>query len=100
MNLLQPYGDGNHRRIKWRKAWDVDRDALTATHRDTGFAMAFTPCTSPAGGYTARLACTLPELGPDGRDAQAQIAGLGQLMADGWEIFHTAMRSQRLHEQP
>jgi hypothetical protein len=92
MNLLQPYGDGNHRRIKWRKAWDVDREGLTATHRPTGFALAFTP---GPGGYTAHLACTLPAFGPDGRDFMAQIAGLRELMADAWEIFHTVMRPER-----
>lgn len=90
MNLEQPYGDGNHRRIRWRKSWDVDSEALTATHRETGFRMAFTP--SPIGGYTARLACELPELGPDSRTALAQIDGLRQLQVDGWEIFHTVMR--------
>ncbi len=90
MNLEQPYGDGNHRRISWRRSWDVDREALTATHRETGFRMAFTP--SPAGGYTARLACDPPTFGPDGRETEAQIKGFSQLLADGWEIFHTVMR--------
>ena len=90
MNLMQPYGDGNHRRIKWRKAWDVDREAMTATHRGTGFAMAFNP--QPQGGYTAIIWSELPEFGPDGRDAQAQMRGLQELLADGWEIFHTAMQ--------
>lgn len=90
MNLMQPYGDGNHRRIKWRKAWDVDRQALTATHRDTGFALAFAPC--PAGGYTAHLAGVQAVFGPDGRDALAQMRGLQELLADGWEIFHTVMQ--------
>lgn len=94
MNLEQPYGDGNHRRIKWRKAWDVDREQLTATHRGTGFVMAFTPST--LGGYTARIACILPELGPDGRNAMAQIAGLSELQADGWEIFHIATTPRRM----
>ncbi|WP_413897533.1 hypothetical protein [Rhodoferax sp.] len=92
MNLTQPYGDGSHRRISWRRSWAVDREALTATHKETGFSMAFTPC--PAGGYTARLACMLPELGPDGRTALAQIDGLRQLQVDGWEIFHTVIRKQ------
>ena len=92
MNLVQPYGDGNHRRISWRRSWDVDREALTATHRETGFRMAFTP--SAAGGYTARLTYDVPELGPDGRTALAQIDGLRQLQVDGWEIFHTAVRKQ------
>ena len=90
MNLIQPYGDGNHRRMKWRKAWDVDREALTATHRDTGFALRFKPST--LGGYTAHLACTLPALGPDGRDFMAQVHGLSQLLADAWEIFHTVVQ--------
>lgn len=89
MNLMQPYGDGNHRRIKWRKAWDVDRVELTATHRATGFALAFVPCL--AGGYTAHLAGLHPVFGPDGRDALAQMHGLHELLADGWEIFHTVM---------
>lgn len=92
MNLAQPYGDGNHRRISWRRSWDVDREALTATHRETGFRMAFTPST--AGGYTARLACDVPELGPDARTALAQIDGLRQLQVDGWEIFHTVIRKK------
>ena len=94
MNLMQPYGDGNHRRIKWRKAWEVDREALTATHRATGFALAFVPC--PAGGYTAQIDARLPNwmpvFGPDGRDALAQMHGLHELLADGWEIFHTVMQ--------
>lgn len=92
MNLIQPYGDGNHRRIRWRKSWDVDREALTVTHRETGFVMAFTP--HPAGGYTARVACELPDFGPDGRDAMAQMAGLHELQADGWDIFHTVMAAK------
>ena len=80
MNLMQPYGDGNHRRIKWRKAWDVDREALTALHRDTGFIMAFAP--SPLGGYVAGVAKPLTLLGPDERTFAAQVAGLAQLMAE------------------
>ena len=90
MNLMQPYGDGNHRRIKWRKAWDVDRERLTATHRATGFAMAFVPC--PAGGYISQMDGRMPVFGPDGRDALAQMNGLHELLNDGWEIFHTAMQ--------
>lgn len=89
MNLIEPYGHGNHPRIKWRKSWDVDREQLTATHRKTGFAMAFTP--QPAGGYTARVDCELPAFGPDGRDAVAQMFGLRALMMDAWDIFHTVM---------
>lgn len=94
MNLEQPYGDGNHKRIKWRKSWVVDREKLTATHQETGFVMAFSPETW--GGYTAVLRTSqLPSFGPDNRQAQAQIEGLRQLMLDGWEIFHTAMASKQ-----
>ena len=42
MNLANPYGDGNHHRMSWRRAWDVDVDGLTATHRESGFVVAFT----------------------------------------------------------
>jgi hypothetical protein len=90
MNLVQPYGGGNHRRIAWRKAWAVDVEGLTATHLPTGFAMAFEPVTD--GGYTARLGCALPPFGPDGRDAVAQMFGLRELMMDAWDIFHTVAR--------
>lgn len=89
MNLASPYGEGNHHRISWRRCWDVDREALTATHTRTGFVMAFTPST--AGGYTARPNCPL-EFGPDGTLAMAQMFGLRELLKDGWEIFHTVMR--------
>ena len=89
MNLVLPYGDGNHRRIKWRKSWDVDREKLTATHRETGFALAFNPL--PEGGYTAVIWSELPPFGPDGRDAVAQMFGLRELMMDAWDIFHTVM---------
>lgn len=88
----QPYGDGNHHRISWRRNWTVDSEALTATHAPTGFVVAFTP--HGAGGYTARLGCDLPEFGPDGTLAMAQMFGLRELLKDGWEIFHTVMRKR------
>ncbi|MES1977298.1 MAG: hypothetical protein V4451_04635 [Pseudomonadota bacterium] len=90
MNLQQPYGDGNHRRIGWRRTWDVNREVLTATHTPTGFVMAFVA--HPSGGYTARVLCELPAFGPDERDANAQMNGLLQLQRDAWEIFHIVMR--------
>lgn len=90
MQLANPYGDGNHHRMSWRRAWDVDVDGLTATHRETGFVVAFEP--SPAGGYMARIGCTLPPFGPDGEQAMAQMFGLRQLLKDGWDIFHTVAR--------
>jgi hypothetical protein len=93
-DLANPYGTGNHHRMSWRRAWDVDLDGLTATHRDSGFALAFTPC--PAGGYTAAIASPLPAFGPDGEQAMAQMFGLRQLLKDGWDIWHTACeREQR-----
>ena len=90
MNLAAPYGEGNHHRISWRRNWDVDREALTATHKSTGCVVAFAPC--PEGGYTARLGCELPPFGPDGTQAMAQMFGLRELLKDGWEIFHTVMK--------
>jgi len=94
MDLAHPYGQGNHHRISWRRAWDVDGEAMTATHRPSGFAMRFEA--EPAGGYTARLACELPAFGPDGEQAMAQMFGLRQLLKDGWEIWHTvAARAAR-----
>lgn len=92
MDLARPYGRGNHPRISWRRAWDVDLEALTATHRGTGFRMAFTPV--PEGGYTARLDFELPEFGPDGEQAMAQMFGLRELSADGWDIFHLVARKR------
>lgn len=92
MNIANPYGDGNHRRISWRRDWAVDLDALTATHQPTGFAVAFSPCSE--GGYTARIGCELPPFGPDGEQAMAQMFGLRQLLKDGWEIFHTVARKR------
>jgi len=89
-SLADPYGTGNHHRISWRRAWDVDPEALTATHRDTGFCMRFTP--APAGGYTAEIASELPPFGPDGEDAMGQMFGLRQLLKDGWDIWHTVAR--------
>lgn len=89
-NLVQPYGDGNHRRISWRKAWDVNRELGRATHRDTGFEMTFERM--PEGGFQAWVSSELPWFGPDARTALAQIDGLRQLQVDGWEIFHTVMR--------
>lgn len=88
MELAHPYGQGNHHRISWRRAWDVDLEAMTATHRGCGFAMRFEA--EPSGGYTAQLACELPPLGPDGEQAMAQMFGLRQLLKDGWDIWHTA----------
>ena len=90
MDLANPYGDGNHHRMSWRRAWDVSVDALTATHRGTGFVVAFEPSTE--GGYTARIGCDLPPFGPDSDLAMAQMFGLRQLLKDGWEIFHTVAR--------
>jgi len=89
-NLAHPYGEGNHHRISWRKAWYVDREALCATHKDTSFCMAFNP--QPEGGYRAYINCKLPPFGPDGTLAMAQMFGLRELMKDGWEIFHTVMQ--------
>ena len=92
MNLAFPYGDGNHHRMRWRKAWDVDMEALTATHRDTGFYLTFNP--QPDGRYTAVMMWleTEPVFGPDGEQAMAQMFGLRQLLTDGWDIFHTVAR--------
>lgn len=92
MNPASPYGEGNHRRISWRRDWDVNRDALTSTHKPTGFVLAFTP--HPVGGYTARIVGDLPTFGPDGTFAMAQMFGLRELLKDGWEIFHTVMRKR------
>lgn len=90
MNLARPYGEGNHHRISWRRFWAIDREASTATHKPTGFVLVFTPCLQ--GGYTARPGCQIPPFGPDGTLAMAQMFGLRELLKDGWEIFHTAMR--------
>ena len=90
MNLAKPYGEGNHHRISWRRSWDVDREKLTATHRPTGFSMAFTACQGD--GYTAVTQSELPAFGPDGTLAMDQMFGLRELLKDGWEIFHTAVR--------
>lgn len=87
-DLANPYGTGNHHRMSWRRAWDVDLAALTATHRDSGFVMVFTPC--PQGGYQAEVGGPLPPFGPDGEQAMAQMFGLRQLLKDGWDIWHTA----------
>lgn len=89
-NLANPYGTGNHHRISWRRHWDVDATALTATHKSTGFVMVFTP--GHQGRYTARLGFELPPFGPDGTLAMAQMFGLRELLKDGWEIFHTVIR--------
>lgn len=93
MDLVLPYGDGNHHRINWRRAWDVDTAAMTATHRTSGFSMRFEP--QAAGGYTAHLACELPPFGPDGEVAMGQMFGLRQLLKDGWDIWHTAVRREQ-----
>lgn len=90
MELASPYGAGNHHRISWRRAWDVDLEASIATHKPTGFVMVFTPCLE--GGYLARLGCELPPFGPDGTLAMDQMFGLRELLKDGWEIFHTVAR--------
>lgn len=92
VDLANPYGEGNHHRISWRRAWDVDLEGLTATHRTAGFSMRFEP--QPGGGYTAHLACDLPPLGPDGELAMAQMFGLRQLLKDGWDIWHTVARKK------
>lgn len=85
MNLANPYGEGNHHRISWRKHWDVQLEELTATHLPTGFALRFQP--APAGGYLMEIA-TPPVFGPDGKLAMDQMFGLRELCKDGWEIFH------------
>lgn len=90
MNLAHPYGEGNHHRISWRRNWDVDREQLLATHKPTGFCMAFTPL--PEGGFTAVIRSELPPFGPDGTLAMAQMFGLRELLKDGWEIFHQVVR--------
>lgn len=89
MNLAHPYGQGNHPRIAWRKAWDVDAEQLLATHRDTGFAVRFQP--TPGGGYLMEMA-TMPVFQLGGDDAVAQLNGLRELLKDGWEIFHTVAK--------
>lgn len=91
MNLAKPYGDGNHRRISWRRAWRIDRDALTAMHEPTGFTIQFTP--HPEGGFTAQPV-TVPPFGPDGTLAMDQMFGLRELLKDGWELFHTVMKNR------
>lgn len=93
--LQAPYGDGNHHRINWRRQWDVDTEALTATHRTSGFSMRFEP--QSGGGYTARLNCELPAFGPDGELAMAQMFGLRTLLKDGWDIWHTVARKNRVN---
>jgi hypothetical protein len=90
MDLAHPYGQGNHHRISWRRAWDVDVDAMTATHRASGFALRFEA--EPSGGYTARIASAVPAFGPDGEVAMAQMFGLRQLLKDGWDIWHTVVQ--------
>ena len=92
MNLAKPYGEGNHHRISWRRSWDVNPQALTATHTPTGFVMVFAPC--PDGGYTACPGCDIPPFGPDGTLAMDQMFGLRELLKDGWEIFHTVVRKR------
>jgi hypothetical protein len=88
-SLAKPYGEGNHLRISWRKAWVVDKDALTAVHVPTRFTLQFTP--QPDGGYTMQPV-DVPPFGPDGTLAMDQMFGLRELLKDGWEIFHTVMR--------
>jgi len=92
MNLASPYGDGNHHRISWRKAWDVDVEQLTATHRPTGFTVRFQPAS--AGGYLMEIA-TPPVFGPISGQAIAQMFGMRELLKDGWDIFHTVARKPR-----
>lgn len=92
MNLANPYGDGNHRRISWRREWDVNVEALTATHRTTGFTVRFQPLA--VGGYLMEIA-TPVTFGPLQGDAIAQAFGLRELLKDGWEIFHTAAKRSR-----
>jgi hypothetical protein len=88
-NLAKPYGEGNHHRIRWRKAWVVDRDALTAVHAPTRFTLQFKP--EPDGRYTMQPV-EVPPFGPDGTLAMDQMFGLRELLKDGWEIFHTGIR--------
>jgi len=92
MDLANPYGEGNHHRMSWRRSWDVDTEGMMATHRDTGFALRFAP--SPAGGWLSEIA-TPPIFGPDGEQAMAQIFGLRQLCKDGWDIWHTVINKTR-----
>lgn len=96
VKLDKPYGEGNHHRIAWRRAWDVNVEAMTATHRDSGFSMAFNPL--PTGGYTAVIWCDLPVFGPDGELAMAQMFGLRELLKDGWDIWHTVARKKQPSE--
>ena len=92
MSLANPYGTGNHHRISWRKHWEVEVEKLKATHKPTGFAMAFNPLSE--GGYTAVIWSELPAFGPDSTLAMAQMFGLRELLKDGWEIFHQVMEKQ------
>lgn len=93
VKLANPYGEGNHHRMSWRRAWDVDCQAMTARHRDSEFLMVFSPC--PQGGYTATVGGELPPFGPDGELAMAQMFGLRQLLKDGWDIWHTVVAKKR-----
>jgi hypothetical protein len=90
-NLANPYGEGNHRRISWRKAWVIDHEQLSAQHVPTRFTLQFTP--HPDGGYTAQPV-DVPPFGPDGTLAMSQMFGLRELLKDGWELFHTAMHKR------
>lgn len=90
-SLASPYGEKNHRRISWRRAWVIDREALTAKHEPTGFTLQFTP--HPKGGYTAQPV-EVPPFGPDSTLAMDQMFGLRELLKDGWELFHQLTRKR------
>lgn len=90
MNLAHPYGQGNHRRIAWRRGWDVDLIAMEAVHRATGFVLVF--YRMPDGmGLEMKVQAHLPVFGVTDADFIAQVQGLKELLADGWDIFHTAL---------
>ena len=88
-DFANPYGTGNHRRISWRRKWDVDLNVMVARHTPTGFALVFTPRSD--GGYSVRVLGYAASFGLNGADVVAEMAGFSQLMQDGWEIFHTVM---------
>ena len=90
MHLAHPYGTGNHRRIAWRKGWDVDLVRLTATHRGSGFSLVFRPRLG-VDAFEMKVAFPHPVFGHRAEHMQAQVDGLSELLRDGWDIFHTAL---------